>query len=275
MPNKFSSFSPSGRKDLLEKLTKSDFMVEDIKQRVGTRHTELQKQLRDCEDSLLIHKTQNKTTETTLRVKLDELSFAVKPDFTGQINELTTQFETLQKDILNKEALKKEMEIAESNFSAELVKILESNSAETTEEKEAYEKAFREAYSEQTKKELEIKSLTKTIYDLKAIKDTCPTCGQKLPGAVKPDTSSHEAQLETLKAELQEIIKKVSDINTKHSDYQKQIKDKYENGIVSLKKEITKAKTKKEELQKEISNLTYLQNNTRDQLNKLNYEKDN
>ena len=57
MPNKFSSFSPSGRKDLLEKLTKSDFMVEDIRQRVNARLTELQRQLRDCEDSLLIHKT--------------------------------------------------------------------------------------------------------------------------------------------------------------------------------------------------------------------------
>ena len=37
MPNKFSSFSPSGRKELLEKLTKSDFMIEDIKNRISLR----------------------------------------------------------------------------------------------------------------------------------------------------------------------------------------------------------------------------------------------
>ena len=37
MPNKFSSFSPSGRKELLEKLTKSDFMIEDIKNRIALR----------------------------------------------------------------------------------------------------------------------------------------------------------------------------------------------------------------------------------------------
>ena len=73
MPNKFSSFSPSGRKDLLEKLTKSDFMVEDIRQRVNTRMTELQRQVRDCEDNLLIHKTQNKSIENTLKVKEAEL----------------------------------------------------------------------------------------------------------------------------------------------------------------------------------------------------------
>ena len=37
LPNKFSSFSPSGRKELLEKLTKSDFMIEDMKSRVAER----------------------------------------------------------------------------------------------------------------------------------------------------------------------------------------------------------------------------------------------
>ena len=41
MPNKFSSFSPSGRKELLEKLTKSDFMIEDIKTRIAARQQDL------------------------------------------------------------------------------------------------------------------------------------------------------------------------------------------------------------------------------------------
>ena len=46
MPNKFSSFSPSGRKDLLEKLTKSDFMIEDIKMRLANRQQELTTKVR-------------------------------------------------------------------------------------------------------------------------------------------------------------------------------------------------------------------------------------
>ena len=44
-------------------------MVEDIRQRVNNVWTELQRQVRDCEDNLLIHKTQNKTVENTLKVK--------------------------------------------------------------------------------------------------------------------------------------------------------------------------------------------------------------
>ncbi len=275
MPNKFSSFSPSGRKDLLEKLTKSDFMVEDIRQRVNTRLTELQRQLRDCEDSLLIHKTQNKTVEATLRVKLDEISGAVKPDFIGQINELKTQIETIQKDIDAKTTQVKFHEEIEDKTNKKLVQVLECNTAESNEEKEAYESAFRGCFTEKTRLETEIKSLKKTISDLKAIKDTCPTCGQKLPGAVKPDTSVQEKELEVLNFELATINSKLSDYNTKHAEYQAQIKSKYEANISALKNQVAEAKHEKEVAQRDLTDFIHYQNIAKEQLSKLNYEKDN
>ena len=58
MPNKFSSFNPSGRKELLEKLTKSDFMIEDLKSRIYGRQTELSTKIREYEDSLIANNTQ-------------------------------------------------------------------------------------------------------------------------------------------------------------------------------------------------------------------------
>ena len=58
MPNKFSSFNPSGRKELLEKLTKSDFMIEDLKQRIMSRQSELATKVREYEDSLIASTTQ-------------------------------------------------------------------------------------------------------------------------------------------------------------------------------------------------------------------------
>ena len=41
MPNKFTNNTPSGRKELLEKLSKSDFMIEDIKNKLSARKNEL------------------------------------------------------------------------------------------------------------------------------------------------------------------------------------------------------------------------------------------
>ena len=211
MPNKFSSFSPSGRKDLLEKLTKSDFMVEDIRQRVTTRLTELQKQVRDCEDNLLIHRTQNKTIENTLKVKEAELAKAIKPDFTAQLEELTQLITECRKQFEVASAGVAEKEKSHADVNAELLKLLETSNAEAAEEKEAYEAAFRAKVIERSQKEAEVKTLTHTIAELKAVTDTCPTCGQKLPGAVKPDTTAQETSLVQLNIEIEAINKKVSE----------------------------------------------------------------
>ena len=86
MPNKFSSFSPSGRKELLEKLTKSDFMIEDVKQRVTTRQTELQSKIREFEDGLIANETQLRMAQSMLKKLTDERDDAVMPDFDDLIN---------------------------------------------------------------------------------------------------------------------------------------------------------------------------------------------
>jgi DNA repair exonuclease SbcCD ATPase subunit len=275
MPNKFSSFSPSGRKDLLEKLTKSDFMVEDIRQRVNTRMTELQRQVRDCEDNLLIHKTQNKSIENTLKVKEAELVKAVKPDFTAQLAEicailtdLKQKFETATAGVTEKEKLAAEI-------NTELLKILESSNSETAEEKEAYEAAFKVHITEKAQKEAEINSIKKKIAEMKAITDTCPVCKQKLPGATKPDYSALEVTLEILTTELADLNKKIAEINTKHSDYQAQIKTKYSATLESLKTQLNSITSEKNNLQREVQTLTTQRTEYTEKYNKIIYDQEN
>ena len=275
MPNKFSSFSPSGRKDLLEKLTKSDFMVEDIRQRVTIRMTELQRQIRDYEDNLLIHKTQNKSIENTLKVKEAELEKAVKPDFTAQLEDLRKSIAEVKQQFETASAAVAEKEKAYAETNAELLKVLESSNAETTEEKEAYEAAFRAHVTERSQKEAEIKTLTKTIAELKAVTDTCPTCGQKLPGAVKPDTTAYETSLVQLNTEIEQINKKVSEINTKHWDYQLQIKSKYEATIKDLKNQLKVIATEKATFQRDVQTLTARCAEYTEKYNKVVYEQEN
>lgn len=275
MPNKFSSFSPSGRKDLLEKLTKSDFMVEDIRQRVTTRMTELQRQVRDCEDNLLIHKTQNKSIENTLKVKEAELAKAVKPDFTVQLKDLQDLIAKTKEKLEGASAEIAEKEKIYTDTNTELLKILETSNAETAEEKEAYEAAFRAQVTERSQKEAEVKTLTRTIAELKATKDVCPTCGQKLPGAIKPDTTAQETALVQLNIEIEAINKKVSEINTKHWEYQLQIKTKYEATIDGLKAQLRTAATEKGNLNREVQLLTAQCTEHIEKYNKVVYEQEN
>ena len=64
LPYKFSNNTPSGRKEILEKLSKSDFMIQDLKDRINERSKALSLQLRDVEDELST-KTSNKNLLTT------------------------------------------------------------------------------------------------------------------------------------------------------------------------------------------------------------------
>ena len=275
MPNKFSAFSPSGRKDLLEKLTKSDFMVEDIRQRVATRLSELQRQLRDYEDTLLVHTTQNKSVENTLKIKETEFEKMVKPDFTSQITETLTLLAGLKQLIDEKTLLVTKNEAVREETNNKLVKILESSTAETATEKEAYEAAFRVQFTEKAQKEAELKSITKIIADLQAIKDVCPTCGQKLQGAVKPDTSSYERSVESLTAEIAELTKKISEINLKHVEYQAQIKAKYAATIEELKTKLNQVTLEKDKAQRELQTLTSQHAAYTEKYNKLIYDQSN
>lgn len=275
MPNKFSAFSPSGRKDLLEKLTKSDFMVEDIRQRVATRLSELQRQLRDYEDTLLVHTTQNKSVENTLKIKETEFEKMVKPDFTSQITETLTLLAGLKQLIDEKTLLVTENEAVREETNNKLVKILESSTAETATEKEAYEAAFRVQFTEKAQKEAELKSITKIIADLQTIKDVCPTCGQKLQGAVKPDTSSYECSVESLTAEIAELTKKISEINLKHVEYQAQIKAKYAATIEELKTKLNQVTLEKDKAQRELQTLTSQHAAYTEKYNKLIYDQSN
>ena len=70
LPGKFTANTPSGRKELLERLSKSDFMITDLKNRLTKVITENQKDLRNKEDSLL----ENTTKITLLKERLASLN---------------------------------------------------------------------------------------------------------------------------------------------------------------------------------------------------------
>ena len=168
-----------------------------------------------------------------------------------------------------------EKEKSHADVNAELLKLLETSNAEAAEEKEAYEAAFRAKVTERSQKEAEVKTLTRTIAELKAVTDTCPTCRQKLPGAVKPDTTVQETALVQLNIEIEAINKKVSEINTKHWDYQLQIKTKYESTIEGLKLQLRSLATEKGNLQREVQTLTARCTEYTEKYNKIIYDQEN
>lgn len=230
MPNKFSSFSPSGRKELLEKLTKSDFMIEDLKQRIANRQQELTAKIREFEDSLLT----NRTKLNGYVNNLEKLKLAIdqqKPEFDTLIATKKERVLELESNIayLQEEVLTSERQL--ENLSTKLLEITTKKAEVNKEELLAYNKAYNELSSKKVKLEVEISNLNKEISKLKSVTDICPTCNQKLPNVHKPDTKELEATLSSNQTALSSINSEITKCKNQHNVYQKQIDDAFEGEL--------------------------------------------
>ena len=248
LPNKFSSFSPSGRKELLEKLTKADFMIEDIKQRVNNRQLELSNKIREHEDKLLVFKTKLVELENKTKLIEKELDSLNGLDYnkeqqciTAEINKLTAKLIDADNQIVNCR------KIVEDN-NKQQIELLTKKAADEAEELAAYNEASNELIAQKNYLAAEVASLQREITKLEAIKDICPTCGQKLPGVIKPDTTKQHDAVSQKQEQLAKLENKLIIITKKHQEYQKQISADYQGKITAFAKIISENNLRENEL---------------------------
>lgn len=238
MPYKFSSFAPSGRKELLEKLTKSDFMIEDMKKRVAERLDELNKKLREDEDSLLL----NNSKLSQVKNELGQLEYArdnsVSIDYNAEIardekflNETTAAINKTEKE-------NTKLQIDIDSVNKKLAELNNERLRVREEELNSYNKSINEYVIRASEIKSDINSLNREIVQLKNIRDICPTCGQKIPGVHKHDTSKQEAEVKTLQESLKTVQDKSTEINKKHDDYIIQIDSSFKDDINKLNSEL-------------------------------------
>lgn len=223
LPARFTSNTPSGRKEMLERMSKSDYMIQELKNRVSKRRAEVDKMKRDAEDRRLSSSTTlsnvRKTVDET-RAKLDSF-----PDVRGQ----QIEAETLQKRI---DALKSQIDSTDieskrnelSNINAELYKqetYFDSKIKGIFEEDDLISNLTVDLRAVDNS----ILFVRNEINEMKSVKDVCPTCGQKIQGVVKPDTSEKENLLNDLTAQKEYIIKSLSSAQQDRSNKVNQLKN--------------------------------------------------
>ena len=242
MPNKFSSFSPSGRKELLEKLTKSDFMIEDLKLRITARQQELASKLREFEDSLIANSTQlNIHSSTVTRIKT-ALEQQVRPDFDTLMSTCESKLAACTQEEATKQAAILQLETTIEQLNGQLLAISEEKAKVSADELAAYTTKHTELANERTRLTFVIADREREIKKLKSIKDVCPTCGQHLPNVTKPDTSELETDLALQRQALSKIEVELQDCDTKHSEYQAQINAAFTSELTELNNSIRDAK---------------------------------
>lgn len=219
LPQKFTANSPSGRKEVLEHLSKSDFMIADLKDRIDARLEVLNNKYRVCEDSLLTidaKETVLKEQVEENKKKLEELS--QKTDFDTLIAQLEQESMQLDEKLLKiqaendalskeKDALNEKVNTANKNKQERLDKIYSQYIEYNKDISE------RKTLASSNKYQLE-----KEIEAMKNIRDVCPTCGQKIPGAVKPDTSLKEEVLKELNETYANILQEEKENNEEYEN---------------------------------------------------------
>ena len=242
MPNKFSSFSPSGRKELLEKLTKSDFMIEDLKLRIQNRQQEINLKIREFEDSLLTNKTQLNINLNNLEKIKQSLDTTQWRDFDNELLEYQANINKLQQEIIKNDTEIKLLETKIELVNNRFVEVSEEKSKVSSDELAAYTSSYTKFLNEKNRINLEIANVKKEISKLKSIIDICPTCGQHIPDVQKPDTAALETLLQKLYAELAVAQNNITNCDNQHTEYVKQINDAFNDELITLNKSLMDAK---------------------------------
>jgi DNA repair exonuclease SbcCD ATPase subunit len=275
MPNKFSSFSPSGRKDLLEKLTKSDFMIEDLKNRILARQQELSSKVREFEDSLLTNRTQLNSCMTNLERLRTNLDTQQRPDFDQLITSQELKLKQAEQQKGQLESLISSIEAKLDTLNQQLLELTNEKAKVSNEELAAYTTSHTNLMANKSLQEFNIKAVKDEIAKFKTIVDRCPTCGQRIPDVHKPDTSTLESQLLSCQENLKLAITDIQKCEAQHQEYLTQIENAFKDEFNNLNKVITEKKASLQNNKAAYSICVATLETERNTYNKLIYDKQN
>ena len=206
LPQKFTNNTPSGRKEVLEKLSQSDFMIDDIKYRLNNRIGYFNNQLNTLNNSNIELTTKQTILENSINNLNSKLNTVEDVDFIREsIAGKQTECDKLSNEIddLNKryfEVLTEFNKIGEQSNKA-----IQDSNAGHADIIYKHRSKIEELWNKKTSMEVSISTLEAEIVKKESIKDVCPTCGQKLIGVVKPDTTEDKNKLKSLLAERQKL----------------------------------------------------------------------
>ena len=275
MPNKFSAFKPSGRKELLEKLTKSDFMIEDVKNRIAARLATLNSDIQTLDNKILITSTKVATHNTTLTGLQEKQASAVKPDFDAEITKVNTQLAGIEEDIKKtKKAIDDKEKLIEQLNSQVLTKTTEKSEQLST-LREEYTKATTAAKAAKVETSTKIRGLEADLAKFRQHPDICPTCGQKLPNAdhILEERQKKEDALKTLQEHLKTVNEVLDNADKRNAEYTTEISKEFDADLQKLNKDLSDEKQKLSSLKNDLNDFSHYHNIETAKLSQLNADK--
>ena len=258
MPHKFSNNTPSGRKEILEKLSNNDVMLLDIKERVEKRLA-----------TLFEKKTNLTTTKTTLETKqslytkqkeenerkLEELKKSSTRDFNKEIEECQNKIKELE---LEQTKLKEEIDEKEENYflnNQTNINVIGEKNKKLSEEESTFKQYNDPIVKELNEAKANLISLNKEINRLSSITDICPTCHQKIQGVHKPDLTEQYKEQENLNNLIKELTEKDNKQKEAYKLNCKDIEDETKKELDNLQESLNKQKKEIDVLKNNYNNI--------------------
>lgn len=239
LPQRFTNNTPSGRKDVLEKLSKSDFMIDDLKIKLSNRKSTLTNEIRDVDDNLIKLNTQISMFNSSL-TKIDSdlenlkgpesLTFNIddlnneKVQVNEKLDELKNKYDSLDLDI--------------NSFKSQLMDLTRKQYDEDNKLGESYKPVLDDINKRVNEQYLKVNSLRNQINQLKNITDICPTCHQKLPDVHIVDTTEMENDLDYEQSCLDKLNSEAKSKNDELSTCRKELKEKFKQLMDQKQKDI-------------------------------------
>lgn len=257
LPQRFTNNTPSGRKEVLEKLSKSDFMIEDLKLRIVGRKAFLTQKrqsntvtLAELDTALDLHnrsieeKQQKLSSMTTVESLNSSLDDVVK-----KLDTCTSVQTSLQQEISQKQIT---CDSINSNYNT----LVEQYNIECSEIDKKYRANIEELTIKIARSEQDIASRKREISQLESISDICPTCKQKLPDVHKVDTTDKRNELQVAQNELTQLSATLQDIKQANSSDLALVSEKYDKQKSEAKEQLATQKDELRQLTLQLDTVT-------------------
>ena len=227
LPNRFTNNSPTGRKEVLEKLSKSDFMIEDIKDKLSNRQKELKLVLRNNEDKQLKLKTILSTKKELLQQLAKQYKSFDYGTLKTQLDELTKSDTTIiQIDSTELNSLiDKQLSLKVSDYEVKNTKEFEKELIEC---------------------QTTLKTLKSKKKDL--MNGICPTCGKEVDAL---ELEENDTEICLLEQKISEINEKIVKINKENKESENKAKEEYQKKFDTISSKIKNLQAEQSKIQKE------------------------
>lgn len=225
LPQRFTNNTPSGRKEILEKLSNSDFMITDIKEKLSVRKSTLEDSRNFTNNNISELQGSISTLNTLLNMYINNLNdLSSSGDYELQIDKINLNIQKLKEDIESYETAKSETETLLNNCVLSSEKLSSEYKLEQSKLKLIDTKELEE---EITSVNFDIKTTSNKISEIDSISDVCPMCGQKLHDVVKPDSTSLKENLAVLKERYSELQVSLNESNKYNIELQNSLDLEY------------------------------------------------